>query len=482
MKNRFFQKKYESRQHVGRSRNIFFANWLVVLSLTSCSKFLEVAAPIDKQTSEQVFNSDETAQGATIGMYMRAIGTIADYYLTGLTEQVTTMLADEVIPRVYDDATTSYIANNLRADLRGTDLLWRSPYQLIYHCNAIIDQLTQSPAVSGPLKKRLLAEVKFFRAFHYFYLVNFYGEVPLAVTPDYRVNGSLPKSKAADVYAVIVSDLEAAYEGLQNEYFATEKIRANKWAACALLARTHLYLQNWDRAAAYAQALIDSRQYRLVGVDSVVLNSNDEAIFQVSYSNNSIIMTGIGSSFLYQSATTNRPDYYVRQQLVDAFTLEDRRQSWLRKQTATDGEEFYMAYKYKVYRGVANEKKKEHLTLFRLGEQYLILAEALAQQGQLAEAIKSIDVIRARAGIPLLQDAAAAYTKEQVLDSVMAERQRELCFEFGQRWLDLNRTGRAGAVLSKIPEKDWQPTDRYFPIPQSEILLNPFLKQNPGYE
>src|SRR5690606_24973506 len=146
------------------------------------------------------------------------------------------------------------------------------------------------------------------------------------------------------------------------------------------------------------------------------------------------------------------------------------------------GESFHMAYKYKVRSGTANAKKIEHLTLFRLGEQYLILAEALAQQGNLDEAIKNIDIIRKRAGIALLQDAGVAYTKTEDLDLVMDERQMEVCFEVGHRWLNLNRTGSAGAVLGKIPEKNWQPTDRYFPIPQAERLLNPYLKQNPGYE
>lgn len=448
----------------------------------ACGKFLEVDRPIDRQTAEQVFQSDETAEAATVGIYGRAVR-YGRSYLTGITTQVTSIVADEMLPRNFSaDYHFPYVSNDLTADLSYMSTLWQYPYELIYHCNSVIDKLAQSQNVSENLKKRLMAEVKFFRAFHYFYLINFYGEVPLATKPDYRVNGSLPKSNAADVYALILNDLEEAYANLSDEYFATEKVRANKWAACALLARTHLYLEHWEEAAAYAQALINSQDYRLVDIDSIVLNSNDEAIFQISMGNNSGINVYIGYIFQYLSSTTNQPDYHVRQGLLDAFSPEDARKTWLWEQTATDGVVYHLAYKYKVGWEGVDDKLKEHLTLFRLGEQYLILAEAAAHQGKLDEAIVALDSIRNRAGIPLVNDMNIAITEESLLDLVMEERQRELCFEFGHRWLDLNRTGRAAEVLGNIPEKNWQPTDRYFPIPQSEILLNPFLKQNPGYE
>lgn len=63
----------------------------------------------------------------------------------------------------------------------------------------------------------------------------------------------------------------------------------------------------------------------------------------------------------------------------------------------------------------------------------------------------------------------------------MNERQKELFCEMGHRWFDLKRTGKIDSVLSIEKGNHWQSTDALFPIPQTEIDRNPFLKQNPGY-
>ena len=119
--------------------------------------------------------------------------------------------------------------------------------------------------------------------------------------------------------------------------------------------------------------------------------------------------------------------------------------------------------------------------VFRLGEQYLIRAEARAQQNNLAGAISDIDMIRSRAGLPLINDTEPGINKDNLLLAIEHERQIELFSEWGHRWLDLKRTGRAGAVLGPI-KADWSSDDELYPIPQSERDKNPFLgEQNPGY-
>jgi len=67
--------------------------------------------------------------------------------------------------------------------------------------------------------------------------------------------------------------------------------------------------------------------------------------------------------------------------------------------------------------------------------------------------------------------------------AIEEERLRELFTEWGHRWFDLKRTGRANDVLGLIKGINWQETDQLFPIPASEILNNPALAdhQNPGY-
>jgi hypothetical protein len=122
----------------------------------------------------------------------------------------------------------------------------------------------------------------------------------------------------------------------------------------------------------------------------------------------------------------------------------------------------------------------EYYMVLRLAEQYLIRAEARAQQNKLTGingAAGDIDSIRLRAGLPGINTAA---TKDEMLNAIAKERRMELFVEWGHRWLDLKRTGKAKEVLSLV-KTNWQDNDTIYPIPYKELQLNPRLKQNSGY-
>jgi hypothetical protein len=122
----------------------------------------------------------------------------------------------------------------------------------------------------------------------------------------------------------------------------------------------------------------------------------------------------------------------------------------------------------------------EYSTVMRLPEQYLIRAEARAMQGRLSGAIKDLDVVRSRAGLELLADMEPDMDGEGLLEEIMDQRKKELFAEWGHRWLDLKRSGRATEVLGPIKPL-WQDTDILFPIPEEERGKNPNLSQNNGY-
>ena len=99
-------------------------------------------------------------------------------------------------------------------------------------------------------------------------------------------------------------------------------------------------------------------------------------------------------------------------------------------------------------------------------------------QGKLSgssSAVSDINVIRRRAGLADTE----ALSQAEVLLAIEEERKKELFVEWGHRWLDLKRTQRANLILASKP--NWSPTDLLFPIPESELLNNPNLIQNPGY-
>src|SRR5690606_27043726 len=135
---------------------------------------------------------------------------------------------------------------------------------------------------------RLLGEAKFVRAFCYFYLVNQFGNVPLIVNTDYKINTVMPRTEKSKVYDLIVTDLVDAQSKLPSNYVSTERIRPNKEAATTLLARTYLYLGKWDLAEAEATKVIKDTRYRLLGnLNDVFLKNSEEAIWQLQSVNKS---------------------------------------------------------------------------------------------------------------------------------------------------------------------------------------------------
>jgi hypothetical protein len=89
-----------------------------------------------------------------------------------------------------------------------------------------------------------------------------------------------------------------------------------------------------------------------------------------------------------------------------------------------------------------------------------------------------INTIRSRAGLP---DVSNSINSELCLDAIAQEWRIEFFTEWGHRWIDLKRTGRANAVLSNV-KNNWQYYDTLYPIPVSELETAPNLEQNTGYE
>jgi hypothetical protein len=129
---------------------------------------------------------------------------------------------------------------------------------------------------------------------------------------------------------------------------------------------------------------------------------------------------------------------------------------------------------------VLNLPVTEYTTVLRLGEQYLIRAEARAHLNKISEGLRDLNVIRQRAG---LSDAMAS-DKNSLLNLVQHERQVELFTEWGHRWLDLRRTGKIDEVMGNYASQkgtSWSSNWALYPIPLYDITQNPNLTQNAGY-
>jgi hypothetical protein len=358
--------------------------------------------------------------------------------------------------------------------------LWSSAYQVIAQANACIAGLATSKAISAGLIKQYTSEAEFMRAFSYFYLVNLYGDVPLVLNTNYQKESTIARTPASQVYLQIISDLQNAVNDLPTSYASGQHVRATKWAATALLARVNLYLKNWAIAQTLATSVINNSGTSLEpDLNNVFLIGSSEAIWQVqppTYYKNAI---DFDVMFNYSYG------YYITNSLFNAFEPGDQRKSaWLDSTVNSGQPTVYYPYKYKADAYSGNST--EYTVMLRLAEQYLIRAEALANQNNIPAAIADLNTIRNRAGLPNLS---TSLTAVQFAAAIEHERRIELFAEWGHRWLDLKRlpsvtvpgNSRADDVLGVLKAPNWQPSDQLYPIPYQDTKLNPNLTQNPGY-
>lgn len=450
--------------------------FIVILQLTlnSCKKFVEIDPPITELVSSIVFSSDASAKAAVDGIYSRMA--ISPAFASGGSRCFSTQAgtsADELLNYSSSQDDIQFFENSIfptNGVNQGT--MWAEPYQLIYSCNAILEGLSNSSTVSLEMKKELIGATKFIRAFFYFYLINMFGDVPLILSTDYRVNSKAYRSSKSEVYSQIIADLEDAKDALPSDYSSSnnERIRPNKWTATAMLARTFLYLGDWVNAETESNSVINNTNYILISdLNAIFLKNSSEAIWQLMPTEPGY-NTNEGRYFILTSAPTIAS---LRNELIGSFEVGDNRLlSWI-DSFSSGSDIFFFPYKYKISNG---SNLVEYSMVLRLAEQYLIRAEARAQQGNTLGAQNDLNSIRLRAGLPAIH----TNDKDSLLKAILHERQVELFFEWGHRWLDLIRTGNANSVLGSL-KTNWQATDILFPIPSQEIQNNPHITQNPGY-
>ncbi|HCS20776.1 MAG: hypothetical protein A2X18_13155 [Bacteroidetes bacterium GWF2_40_14] len=459
---------------------VSFIAILFTIGLGSCEKFIRIEPPIDQIVRANVFSDDAAAISAIRGIYSAMI---SEGFANGALSSATYLLAlsaDEM-KTTETKFQPPFYSNSL---LAGTEnvytIFWKQPYTYIYYANAILEGMAASTGMTAANKLQLEGEAKFVRAFCHFYLVNLFGDVPLVQTTDYQQNRTISRTPAQQVYQQIIADLLDAKEKLAGDYSIsnTERIRPNKAVATALLARVYLYTDDWANAETQASAVIGNSNYRLLDdLNQVFLKNSEESIWQLMTVTSSSINTYEGNIFIPVSNNWSR---YVTSELLTAFEANDkRREHWIGTYTSTDGTNTitYYPFKYKISSGTTIT---EYSMVMRLAEQYLIRAEARAQQNKVTGANSAetdVNTIRGRAGL----NPTVANTKAAMLLAIEQERRVELFTEWGHRWLDLKRTNRANAVLGALSYKNWQSTDVLFPINTTEMDNNPNLTQNPGY-
>jgi len=469
------------KKHIKSTIFVFFS----VALFSSCKKSVQVDPPVAGLVSSTIYSNNITAAAAMTSIYDRMSGVGLSAGSTSISLRMG-LYADELKNYLISDVQLpQFYSNSLSSS--PNPYFWNELYQQIYVANAVLEGLTASSDLSAPIKHQLTGEAKFMRAFLFFYAVNLYGDVPLVTSSDYRVNNVIYRSPKVQIYEQIISDLREAQTLLNNSYSTStgsttvERVRPNRSAATALLARAYLYSGNWVGADSAASAVIANPLYSLsplTGATSVFMKNSNEAIWQLQP-----VIPGANTYdapyFVLTSAPgTSSTPVAINTNLLTSFETGDlRKNNWIGSITVS-GQTYFYPFKYKV--NLSNQPVTEYAMVLRLAEQYLIRSEARAQQNNLAGAQIDLNIIRSRSNLPNT----TATTQAALLTAILHERQVELFTEWGHRWFDLKRYGTVDAVMSIVtPQKGgvWNSNSSLLPIPQSEILINPNLVQNQGY-
>lgn len=443
----------------------------------SCKKYLDIDPPRTSLNNVLVFEFDKTAEAAIVGIYAN-MNSYSSSFANTQGNFLPSFSADDFHPSASSADADEFAENSLTPVNGNISNLWSQPYALIYQANAVIEGVSNSKSLSVAKANQVMGEARFWRAFYYFNLVNYFGDVPLILNTAFKTNSSLPKTSSTIVYDTIVQDLQLAQNLLTDNYATAERIRANKTAATALLARVFLYRGQWDKAEAEATKVLNDGRYKLEPLNNVFLKTSNEAILQLQAINT---VTGTMNTWEAYSIlpvnTTNTPAYIMYPGFRTSFEANDQRAtSWLASFTPSGGgTTVYYPTKYKIRIG---PPVSEYSMVLRRAEQFLIRAEARAQQNNLTGAKSDLDSIRLRAGITALP---TGLTKDQLLLATEKERKLELFTEWGHRWFDLKRTGRALAVLTPL-KPGIAEGDLLYPIPLDVLNTNPNMEQNNWYK
>lgn len=459
---------------------------------SSCSKDLD-QIPEQAIPSEDVFTSGSTALSALYGVYSRSQRLeifggqpqiIADYMADNVDYVGATAGLNDIAN--FSASTSSSIISEM----------WRIHYDAILGANAVVEKVPGivDPAFTATDRKMYVAEAKFMRAILYFQLLDLFAQpyqvaqggspgIPV-VTAAFDGTITYPERGTVNaVHAQIEKDLLEALPDLAETFVSDPALargRATKGAANALLSRLYLYREQWDKAATYAQNVLSATNYYKRATDYSFYDGNTaEDVFSIQNTESDNPATAGASWALYYRPTTNNGlgACPFSTKLIEAFGIEtgDKRFAMSDEGTAGSSQKRRFTLKFP---NVANSK--DNAPLIRVTEMYLNKAEALASlNGINQESIDLMNELRTRAGLTGWTLTTFS-SKEELINAILNERRKELCFE-GHRRMDLLRRGQS---LRPDDATRVAGSDRVIlPIPQREIDLSPALKghQNPGY-
>ncbi len=463
---------------------------VIALLHTGCLTELDLA-PIDATSELTFWQTEEDSRIFLNSMYADLMN--ADTYL------FLSAMSDDAYSRGREDYRN--IANGNFGSSNGVVAgAWSSRYEGIRRANIFFNNVDRIPAITEETRESYKAQARFIRAWHYFYLREFFGDVPL-ITDEISLEQSLQVERTDQnvVLAFIYDELDQAINNLPETYPADQFGRITRGAAIAFKSRVHLYNEEYEQAATLASQLMDSYSLfpNYAGLFKQPNSSNDEVILALQY-----VPTDREHNIQYSlipPSLSGYANFSPLQELVDTYPMlnglpiddpmsnYDEDNPYQNRDPRLEASIIYNGYVMKDFSGndvVINTSPNaapdglnyssnatpsgyyvskfydrearnqvnsgRNLIVIRYAEVLLNYAEAKIETGNFTQEdwTATIGAIRARAG---LTDDALAFpdvSQEMLREIVRNERRIELAFEAGHRFFDIRRWEIAEEVLN----------------------------------
>jgi hypothetical protein len=500
---------------------------LVFFAFSSCNDELN-QLPLSQGTIENFYATPGDfvqARNATYSVAFHGMGTYgyANRVLNLSEVRSDNLLATTLASRDWEGINSFYTSISSNTYVKEAYI---SNYNAINKANQLLEKIAEKgdQIFTNPVDRAAMtAEARFLRAFCYFDLIRWFGRVPLMErTMTATEAAKIKRTPVADVYKLIISDLEQAIPDLLPSYDAANFGRVTKYGAKALLGLVYmtrssptngidgatLGLNEWDKAYQQLNDIKTSGLYKF-GTDYEAIfkvegNANLENVLTIPYTQS--LPLAVGGNFMVE---LGYEPYFASVNLSAQGALEAKPISagFLNLFAATDKRKIFgIATSYTVATGTYKGSYtlpvfKKYIDPARYGngredwgvdfmvtrytDVLMLMAECTLHGGggSQADVDEIVNQVRTRAGVP-------ADALNITLDQLFTERRKEF-FSEGTRWFDLIRSGKAVAIMNawKAAEdtegkiRTIENNSLLYPIPLSEMLAVPGLyDQNPGYD
>ncbi|MCG8308540.1 MAG: RagB/SusD family nutrient uptake outer membrane protein [Cytophagales bacterium] len=484
-------------------KKVYILTAITLFLINACS-FVELEEnPPSLLSPESFFTTESEFQAALAGTFRPLYSDWESY------DYAYPLILNSGAEDIRSDADIYIDLNVLNA--KGTELpitgMWKQLYRSISNANVIIGNLQNAQGISEESLGAIEGQAKFIRAFCFFNLTRWFGEVQLTTFENQENAGELKQSTVSEIYDTIIQDLQDAEEILPVSF--PERGRPTKGAAKALLAKVYLTMAGWPLEQTDKFALARDKAAELIsgelsGIYSLESDFSDLWKVENKLTNSEIIFgfygtTAPGGTGSHMHTASRHwgngeggwGDLYSEDRFYEIFPEGPRKDATFTSYFAdgTYWEDADVQPHMAKYRdaGIPVGHNGEGFTvILRYADVLLMFAEAAnkAESSPSSQAIEAVNRVRRRAmGLDVNSpngdvDLPPTISFEEFDQAVLEERNWELAFE-NNRWFDLVRR-KMVVEVNKDVHPNVTENNRLLPKPIAELIPG-VLDQNEGY-